>query len=76
MVPEQVPDSLMVRRYERGRENHEFNPCRLGNFFLYVWIKQGVMIRIILNTHHHVNCGQEIDGQRLKWFFIEIGFST
>ena len=31
-----VPDSLMVRRYEPGRENHEFNP-RLGNFFLWVW---------------------------------------
>ena len=27
-----VPDSLTVRRYETGKENHEFDP-RLGNFF-------------------------------------------
>ena len=31
----QVPDSLIVRQYEPGRENHEFDP-RLGNFILCV----------------------------------------
>ena len=35
----QVPDSLMDRWYEPGRENHEFDP-RLGNFFLCVWKKK------------------------------------
>ena len=28
-----VPNSLMVRGYEPGREDHKFDP-RLGNFFL------------------------------------------
>ena len=31
--------SLMVRWYEPGRENHEFDP-RLGNLFLWVWNKK------------------------------------
>ena len=31
----QVPDSLMIRRYEPGRKNHELDP-RLGNFLLCV----------------------------------------
>ena len=31
------PNSLMVRGYEPGREDHEFNP-RLGSFFLSVCI--------------------------------------
>ena len=35
----QVPDSLMVRWYERGRESREFHP-RLGNFFLWAWKKK------------------------------------
>ena len=30
----QVPSSLMVREYEPGGEDNEFNP-RSGNFFLY-----------------------------------------
>ena len=34
-----VPDSLMVKRYEPGRENHEFNSM-LGNFFPWGWKKK------------------------------------
>ena len=34
-----VPNSLMVREYEPGREDHEFDP-RLGNFFLVRWKKK------------------------------------
>ena len=31
----QVPNNLMVRGYEPGREDHEFDP-RLDNFFLSI----------------------------------------